>query len=58
MKRFALDQLGWKPFFQQQLNLEEIESVTPARVFGVERSRLELLTPAGETHLPVTLPPG
>ncbi|GAB1621327.1 ribosome small subunit-dependent GTPase A [Agarivorans albus] len=35
---FSLSQLGWKPFFQQQLNLDELSSYTAARVFEQHRS--------------------
>lgn len=51
--QFSLSQLGWKPFFQQQLSLEEWEAATIARVAGVERSVLQLLTANGKLALPV-----
>ena len=40
---YSLPQLGWNHFFQQQLSLEEYETCTPARVFGQERSVLQLI---------------
>ncbi len=39
-----LSTLGWKPFFQQQLTLEDYDTTRPARVTGQHRSLLELLT--------------
>lgn len=50
----SLTQLGWNHFFQQQLTLEEFETCTPARVFGQERSLLQLLTESGHVALPIT----
>jgi ribosome biogenesis GTPase len=44
---YSLHQLGWKPFFQHQLSLDELETLIPARVFGVERSIIPLLTTEG-----------
>ena len=52
--QFSLAQLGWKPFFQQQLTLEEWESSTIARVVGLERSVIHLLATSGKQSLPVT----
>ncbi len=34
---FALPELGWSHFFQQQLSLEEWRSTTPMRVFALNR---------------------
>ena len=51
---YSLPQLGWNHFFQQQLSLEEYETCTPARVFGQERSVLQLITEHGAFSLPVT----
>ncbi|MDH5446992.1 MAG: ribosome small subunit-dependent GTPase A, partial [Gammaproteobacteria bacterium] len=51
---YSLSQLGWKHFFQQQLSLEEWEANTLARVVGVERSVIHLLTTAGKQSLTVT----
>ncbi|MBF6057493.1 ribosome small subunit-dependent GTPase A [Thiomicrorhabdus heinhorstiae] len=50
---FSLHQLGWKPFFQLQLSLEELENSIPARVFGVERSLIYLLSSEGSLTIPV-----
>ncbi len=38
----SLADLGWTPVFQQQLTLEEMETLRPARVFEVQRSGLRL----------------
>ncbi|MCL6268934.1 ribosome small subunit-dependent GTPase A [Sansalvadorimonas sp. 2012CJ34-2] len=47
----SLPQLGWKPFFQQQLTLEEYDFTQPARVMAEHRSILVLATEHGETRL-------
>ncbi|MGB1238565.1 MAG: ribosome small subunit-dependent GTPase A [Pseudomonadales bacterium] len=49
---YSLSQLGWSAFFQQQLNLDECEHATPARVLAQHRNRLALCTPAGGCELP------
>ena len=38
----SLADLGWTPVFQQQVSLEEMESLLPARVFEVQRTGLRL----------------
>ncbi len=43
----TLGQLGWVPFFQQQLTLEELEQFTPARVMEQHRSHLDCLSEQG-----------
>lgn len=35
--------LGWQPFFQQQLSLEEPDNVAPVRVSAVHRSEIDVL---------------
>lgn len=52
--KHTLFQLGWQPFFQQQLTLEEWDTVTVGRVAAQHRSRIELLTNEGTLMLPVT----
>ena len=47
---YSLHQLGWRPFFQQQLHLEQWEYPV-ARVIAQHRNRLELLGEAGERSL-------
>ena len=42
----ALAGLGWQPFFQQQLSLEEWENASPARVVEYHRSEMRV---AGES---------
>ena len=49
-----LRQLGWQPFFQQQLTLEDYEHTTVARIAAHHRSSYELITEAGEQSLPIT----
>ena len=46
----TLDQLGWRPFFQQQISLEEWEYPV-ARVITQYRNRLELLNEKGNSDL-------
>lgn len=41
---FSLRQLGWQPFFQQQLTLNELEHCTIARITGHHRTHYELQT--------------
>jgi ribosome biogenesis GTPase len=45
--------LGWAPVFQQQLTLEEMETLTPARVFAVHRTGLILRFEGGELEVPL-----
>ncbi len=54
-----LANLGWQPFFQQQLSIQELERLTPARVVEQHRSLFETVTPTQTLNLPVTssLPP-
>jgi ribosome biogenesis GTPase / thiamine phosphate phosphatase len=52
---FSLHQLGWRPFYSQQLTLDHLEAGYPARVAVVQRSSLTVLTESGE--LSVTVPP-
>ncbi len=51
---YTLPQIGWQPFFQQQLTLEEWETVTIGRVTVQQRSLIELLTTEGTVMLPIT----
>jgi ribosome biogenesis GTPase len=51
---FSLTQLGWVPFFQQQLSLDELSDFLPARVFEQHRNRLECCSTGGHLTLPVT----
>ncbi|MDN4503777.1 ribosome small subunit-dependent GTPase A [Alteromonadaceae bacterium BrNp21-10] len=39
---FSLSQLGWSAFFQQQVNFDEWQGVTAARVMAVQRSHITL----------------
>jgi ribosome biogenesis GTPase len=50
----ALPSLGWRPFYSQQLTLEDLEHAYPARVAAVQRSLLVVLAESGEHQ--VTLP--
>ncbi len=44
----ALDQLGWRPFYSQQLTLTDLNGVFPARVAAVQRDFLLAFAEAGE----------
>ncbi len=50
----SLIEMGWQPFFQQQLSLEEWDSVTPARVVEQHKSKIELVTEKGNITMPIT----
>ena len=50
----TLSELGWRPFFQQQLDLDEIETTRPARVVAVHRNRLQLIGEDTEVAIPPT----
>jgi ribosome biogenesis GTPase len=50
----SLAQLGWRPFYSQQLTLEDLEGSFPARVAAVQRNLLTVLAESGEYQ--VTLP--
>ncbi len=52
----TLADLGWSHFFQQQLSLEEWETTTPVRVFGLNRHLLDVVGATG--HQQATLPIG
>lgn len=56
---FSLGELGWQPFFQQQLSMEEWDAATPARVVEQHKSELEVATEAGARTLEIThaMPP-
>ncbi|WP_104023966.1 ribosome small subunit-dependent GTPase A [Vibrio hyugaensis] len=45
--------LGWKPFFQQQLTLDDYEETLFARVIAHHRSGYVVVSEQGETHLPI-----
>lgn len=53
INNYTLNQLGWQPFFQQQLSLEEWETAIIGRVMVQRRSVIELLTDRGELLLPI-----
>ncbi|MCZ6710092.1 MAG: ribosome small subunit-dependent GTPase A [Gammaproteobacteria bacterium] len=47
----TLAELGWSPFFQQQLIVEPVESHRPARVFAIQRTHITLMTERGEVDV-------
>ena len=50
------DALGWQPFFMSQLDLEDLDTFTPARISEVHRDRVIALSEIGPLEL--TLDPG
>ncbi len=48
MQEIDLEELGWTPFFQQQLSVEETEQSVPGRVVEVQRTGLRVLSSSGE----------
>lgn len=55
MTSSTLRELGWKPFFQQQVLQADFESVCAARVSAHQGSQVLLLGEAGEFEVPVQL---
>lgn len=50
------DALGWSPFYMSQLEIEELETLTPARIATVHRDRVVGFSDIGTLEL--TLDPG
>jgi ribosome biogenesis GTPase len=50
----TLADLGWHPYFQQQLSLDEWEHCIPARVFSHERSLVTAISANGKHVIPIT----
>ena len=48
--------LGWSPFYMSQLEIEELETLTPARIATVHRDRVVGFSDIGP--LEMTLDPG
>ncbi len=47
----SLAQLGWRPFYSQQLTLEDLQQGFPARVAIVQRNLFLVLAESGEHHV-------
>jgi ribosome biogenesis GTPase len=47
----TLQQLGWKPFFQQQLSLDELTDLTMGRVIEQHRDRIVVMSEQGQQDL-------
>lgn len=56
MTDLTRDALGWSPFYMSQLDIEELDTLTPARVNAVHRDRVNALSEIGPLEL--TLDPG
>lgn len=52
----TLADLGWTNFYQSQVDIDEVTTTTPARVRGVHRTQISVITTEGKTDL--TLEPG
>ena len=48
-----LDQLGWRPFFQQQLDASELSACYPARIAQIHRNHCLIWSQRGELSLDV-----
>lgn len=56
MTDLTRDALGWSPFYMSQLEIEELETLTPARIATVHRDRVVGFSEIGTLEL--TLSPG
>lgn len=56
MIELTRDALGWSPFYMSQLEIEELETLTPARISTVHRDRVVGFSDIGTLEL--TLDPG
>lgn len=54
-RHLSLAELGWSPFFQQQLDLHEIEEHIPVRITAVHRDRVEVM--GAYPFEPLPMPP-
>ena len=50
----SLEQLGWKPFFQLQLSLEELANLKTGRIIEQHRDRAVMITSEGSFNLVMT----
>jgi ribosome biogenesis GTPase / thiamine phosphate phosphatase len=48
---FSLSQLGWRAHFSQQLSIDDLDRLIPARIAGVHRSGVTLWSHRGVTHV-------
>ena len=56
MTELTRDALGWSPFYRSQLELDEVDTLTPARIATVHRDRVIGFSDVGTLEL--TLDPG
>lgn len=54
LSNLSLSDIGWRPFFQQQINLEELDLLFPARVVEHHRSEFEVLAEQGPLTIQIT----
>jgi ribosome biogenesis GTPase len=57
--QLSLSSLGWRPFFLQQLSLEELEHCRPGRILQQHRNQLQVATETGVIDIPIlpAMPP-
>ncbi len=55
----SLADLGWRPFFQQQLSLEDLELFSPARIIEQHKSQIDIICESDIFAVPTTssMPP-
>lgn len=51
MTDLTRDALGWSPFYMSQLEIAELETLTPARITNVHRDRVNALSEIGPLEL-------
>lgn len=52
--KYTLDEMGWRPFFHNQLSKEERDDLLPVRVFAMHRGHIVIRGHVGEIMLPLT----
>ena len=50
----ALPDLGWGPFYQSQLTIDEFETTQPVRISGVHRTAIDVLASDGPSRVNTT----
>ncbi len=53
--QYSLSDLGWSPHFMTQLSIEELETLTPARIVAVHRNGYDALSESGPLNIFVKL---
>jgi ribosome biogenesis GTPase len=50
-RKFLLQELGWNHYFQQQLSIDEWESMSPVRVFALNRHLVDAVGESGRVQI-------